>query len=89
VSHPKELGEIEATAYTRGQCFEAGVPFARHEGIVTAPEANHAVGGAIEEAMRCKREGKSETIPFNLCGQGRLDMTAYQKYFGGELKDES
>ena len=54
-----------------------------------APEANHAVKGAIEEAMRCKREGKSETILFNLCGHGHFDMTAYQKYFAGELKDES
>ena len=63
--------------------------FARHEGIVPAPEANHAVKGAIEEAMRCKREGKSETILFNLCGHGHFDMTAYQKYFAGELKDES
>ena len=54
-----------------------------------APEANHAVKGAIEEAMRCKREGKSETILFNLCDHGHFDMTAYQKYFAGELKDES
>ena len=57
--------------------------FARHEGIVPAPEANHAVKGAIEEAMRCKREGKSETILFNLCGHGHFDMTAYQKYCAG------
>jgi tryptophan synthase beta chain len=88
VSHLKELNLLEATAYTQGQCFEAGVLFARSEGIVPAPEANHAVKGAIEEALRCKREGKSETILFNLCGHGHFDMTAYQKYFAGELKDE-
>ena len=63
--------------------------FARAEGIVPAPEANHAVRGAIEEAMRCKREGKSETILFNLCGHGHFDMASYQKYFAGELKDEA
>lgn len=40
-------------------------------------------------ALRCKREGKSETILFNLCGQGHFDMSAYQKYFAGELKDEA
>ena len=89
VSHCKELGLIEATAYTQGQCFEAGVTFARAEGIVPAPEANHAVRGAIEEALRCKREGKSETILFNLCGHGHFDMVAYQKYFAGELKEEA
>ncbi len=88
VSHLKELNLLEATAYTQGQCFEAGVLFARSEGIVPAPEANHAVKGAIEEALRCKREGKSETILFNLCGHGHFDMTAYQKYLAGELKDE-
>jgi tryptophan synthase beta chain len=88
VSHLKELGLIEATAYTQGECFAAGVLFARAEGIVPAPEANHAVKGAIEEALRCKREGRAETILFNLCGHGHFDMSAYQKYFAGELKDE-
>jgi len=89
VSHLKELGLIEATAYTQTECFAAGVQFARSEGIVPAPEANHAVKGAIEEALRCKREGRAETILFNLCGHGHFDMTAYQKYFAGELRDES
>jgi len=81
VSHLKELGLIEASAYTQTECFAAGVQFARSEGIVPAPEANHAVKGAIEEALRCKREGRAETILFNLCGHGHFDMSAYQKYF--------
>ncbi|MCE2860637.1 MAG: pyridoxal-phosphate dependent enzyme, partial [Oxalobacteraceae bacterium] len=89
VSHLKELGLIEATAYHQTECFAAGVLFARHEGIVPAPEANHAVKGAIEEALRCKREGKSEVILFNLCGHGHFDMTAYSSYFAGSLKDEN
>jgi tryptophan synthase beta chain len=89
VSHLKQLGKIEATAYTQNECFAAGVLFARAEGIVPAPEANHAVKGAIEEALRCQREGRSETILFNLCGHGHFDMSAYQKYFAGELTDES
>jgi tryptophan synthase beta chain len=89
VSHLRELGLIEASAYTQTECFAAGVQFARSEGIVPAPEANHAVKGAIEEALRCKREGRSETILFNLCGHGHFDMSAYQKYFAGELRDET
>jgi len=89
VSHCKELGLLEAVAYTQGECFAAGVAFARAEGIVPAPEANHAVKGAIEEALRCKREGRSETILFGLCGHGHFDMASYQKYFAGELKDEA
>ena len=80
---------IEATAYTQTECFAAGVQFARAEGIVPAPEANHAVKGAIEEALRCKREGRAETILFNLCGHGHFDMSAYQAYFEGNLKDET
>ena len=88
VSHLKELGLIEATAYHQRACFEAGVTFARAEGIVPAPEANHAVKGAIEEALRCKREGKSEVILFNLCGHGHFDMQAYSDYFAGKLVDQ-
>jgi tryptophan synthase beta chain len=88
VSHLKELGLIEATAYQQNECFAAGVQFARCEGIVPAPEANHAVKGAIDEALRCKREGRAETILFNLCGHGHFDMSAYTSYFAGGLKDE-
>lgn len=88
VSHVKELGLIEAVSYHQTQCFEAGVVFARAEGIVPAPEANHAVRGAIEEALRCKREGRSEVILFNLCGHGHFDMAAYTDYFAGKLVDQ-
>src|SRR5574343_1511933 len=88
VSHVKELGLIEAVAYHQRACFEAGVTFARAEGIVPAPEANHAVKGAIEEALRCKREGKAEVILFNLCGHGHFDMQAYTDYFSGQLVDQ-
>jgi len=87
VSHIKQLGLIEAVAYQQVACFEAGVTFARAEGILPAPEANHAVKGAIVEALKCKAEGKSRTILFNLCGHGHFDMQAYIDYFGGKLQD--
>ena len=63
VSHLKELGLIEAVAPHQTACFQAGVFFAQHEGIVPAPEANHAVKGAIDEAIRCKEEGVSTRHP--------------------------
>ncbi len=88
VSHVKELGLIDARAYHQTQCFEAGVLFARHEGIVPAPEANHAVKGAIDEAVRCREEGTSRAILFNLCGHGHFDMQAYTDYFSGKLTDQ-
>jgi len=87
VSHVKELGLIEARAVHQTSCFEAGVLFARAEGIVPAPEANHAVRGAIDEAVKCREEGVSRSILFNLCGHGHFDMTAYQDYFAGKLED--
>jgi len=89
VSHIKELGLIEAQAYHQKTCFEAGVEFARCEGIVPAPEANHAVRCAIDEALRCKKEGKKETILFNLSGHGHFDMQAYINYFEGKLVDQN
>ena len=89
VSHLKALGLIEACAPRQTQCFEAGVFFARNEGIVPAPEANHAVKSAIDEAVRCKEEGVSKAILFNLSGHGHFDMQAYQDYLGGKLSDQS
>jgi len=87
VSHLQELGLIRSTAYHQTKVFDAGVQFARAEGIVPAPEANHAVRGAIDEAIRCREEGTSRAILFNLCGHGHFDMQAYIDYFGGKLKD--
>ena len=87
VSHLKELGEIEAVAYQQRGCFDAAVEFARCEGIVPAPETTHAIKAVVEEALRCKREGKAETILFNLSGHGHFDMAAYIDYFSGKLQD--
>ncbi len=89
VSHIKALGLIEARAYKQVEVFDAGVQFARCEGILPAPEANHAVKGAIDEALKCKQEGSARTILFNLCGHGHFDMQAYTDYFAGKLTDRS
>ena len=88
VSHVKELGFVEARNYHQNACFEAGVMFARSEGIVPAPEANHAIRAAIDEALRCKAEGRSETILFSLSGHGHFDMASYTNYLAGKLVDQ-
>ena len=88
VSHLKEIGAIEAQAFGQKECFEAGVNFARSEGIVPAPEATHAVKGAIAAAMECKKNGESKTILFNLCGHGHFDMKAYGDYFENNLAED-
>ena len=88
VSHCQELGLLESRAYAQIEVFAAGVQFARAEGIIPAPEANHAVKAAIDEALRCRTEGKSRVILFNLCGHGHFDMQAYMDYFSGKLTDQ-
>jgi tryptophan synthase beta chain len=88
VSQLVEEGYIKGTAYHQSQCFAAGVQFGRAEGILPAPEANHAVKGAIDAALQAKREGKKKTILFNLCGHGNFDMQAYADFSAGKLKDE-
>lgn len=85
VSQLLKDGLIEASAHDNLEVFEAGIKFARAEGIIPAPEASHGIATAIKEAERCKREGKSETILFNLCGHGHFDMKAYQDYFEGKI----
>ncbi len=87
VSHIQELGLFEPKAFDQLPCFAAGVLFAKAEGIIPAPEANHAVQAVVEEALACKREGVSRTILFNLCGHGHFDMQAYADYFAGKLSD--
>jgi len=87
VSHLLKLGLAEAIAVHQVECFAAGVEFASLEGIMPAPEANHAIAAVIREANRCKEEGVSRAILFNLCGHGHFDMSAYTAYLAGQLKD--
>ena len=87
VSHLKKLGLIDAVAYPQTKVFEAAVLFARSEGLVPAPEPSHAIAAVIDEAVRCREEGRSRTILFNLCGHGLLDLSAYDAYLSGQLKD--
>jgi tryptophan synthase beta chain len=88
LSHITELGYIKPRTYQQLACFEAGLQFARAEGILPAPEANHAVKGAIDEALKCRQEGVSRCILFNLCGHGHFDMQAYRDYMDGKLVDQ-
>ena len=87
VSHLKELGLIEARAIHQRRTFEAGVAFARAEGILPAPEPTHAISVVIDEAMRAREEGTSPVILFNLCGHGHFDLAAYERYLAGTLED--
>ena len=88
LSHLYELGLMRAKAYAQKDCFEAGVIFGKQEGIIPAPEATHAVKGAMEAALECKKNGESKTILFNLCGHGHFDMAAYDDYFNGRLAED-
>ncbi len=78
---------IEARSHNQLECFEAGIKFAKAEAIIPAPEANHGIATAIQEAEKCKEEGVSRTILFNLCGHGNFDMAAYESYFSGKLTE--
>ena len=76
-------------AKPQSECFAAGVPFARTEGIVPAPEPTHALAAAVEEALRCKETGEEKVILTALCGHGHLDMTAYDAYLAGNVVDHA
>lgn len=78
---------IEAVSHTNPEVFEAGVIFARSEGIIPAPEATYGIATVIVEARKCKEEGVSKTILFNLCGHGHFDMKAYEDYFAGKIEE--
>ncbi len=87
VSHVMDLGLIEATAIQQLDAFAAGIQFARAEGIIPAPESNHAIAGAIREALVAKEEGKQKTILFGLSGHGHFDMQSYIAYQAGQLEN--
>jgi tryptophan synthase beta chain len=80
-------GLVEARAYPQNPTFEAGVMFARTEGIVPAPEVTHAIKATIDLALEAKEAGEEKVILFNLCGHGHFDLGAYEAYLAGNLVD--
>lgn len=85
VSQLLKDGFIEAVDIDQIESFDAGVLFAKSEGIIPAPESCHAIAATIKEALRCKEEGIQKTILFNLSGHGLIDMTAYDQFLSGNL----
>jgi tryptophan synthase beta chain len=80
-------GLIEARSVPQNPVFGAALSFARSEGIIPAPEAGHAVWGAMQEALAARETGEGLTIVFNLCGHGHFDLSAYEAYLAGKLQD--
>jgi tryptophan synthase beta chain len=80
-------GFVEAVAYPQNPVFEAGMLFARTEGIIPAPETNHAIRAAIDEAIRCREKKEEKVIVFNFSGHGHFDLGAYDAYLNGKLED--
>ncbi len=87
VSQLHHEGLVDAVAVPQLETFEAGVLFARNEGIIPAPESTHAIAAVIREAKKCAESGEAKTLLFNLSGHGHFDMAAYDRYFSGELKN--
>jgi tryptophan synthase beta chain len=87
ICHLHKLGFVEAVAVPQTKIFEAGVQFARTEGIITGPEPCHDLRVAIDEALKCKKEGKSKTILIAHSGHGHFDLAAYDSYLSGKLTD--
>jgi tryptophan synthase beta chain len=87
LSHVYELGLIEAEARPQTECFEAGVTFARAEGIIPAPEPTHALAATLAEARRCAETGEGKVLLTALCGHGHFDMSAYDRFLAGDLVD--
>ena len=81
-------GYIEPRAVPQTECFDAGVTFARHQGIVPAPETTHAIKVAIDEALKCKQTGEEKTIVVNFSGHGMLDLKGYSRYFDNTLETQ-
>ena len=87
VSQLVSEGIMEAKAVTQLEAYKAGIIVARTEGIIPAPETNHALACVIDEAKKAKEEGKEKVILFNWSGHGLLDLVAYDDYFSGKMKD--
>ena len=87
ICHLYKLGFVEARAEHQLATFQAGITFARTEGIISAPEPNHAIKVVIDEALKCREAGESKTILLAHSGHGHVDMAAYDAYLSGKLED--
>ena len=87
ICHLHKLGLMEARAEHQLATFEAGITFARTEGILSAPEPMHAIKVVIDEAVKCRESGEAKTILLAHSGHGHVDLAAYDAYLSGKLED--
>jgi tryptophan synthase beta chain len=87
ICHLLNLGFVEARAAHQLETFDAGVTFARSEGIISAPETDHAIRATIDEALKCKETGEAKNILLAHSGHGHFDMAAYDAYLAGKLEN--
>jgi tryptophan synthase beta chain len=80
-------GLAEPRSYGQTATFEAGMLAARTEGVIPAPETNHALACVVDEARKAKEEGREKVILFNWSGHGLIDLGSYEKYLAGGLTD--
>ena len=85
----RKLDIVKPMTYKQNDTFSAGIMFARTEGIIPAPETNHAIRAVIDLALEAKRNNEKKTIVFNFSGHGLLDLAGYEKYLNGELSDKN
>jgi tryptophan synthase beta chain len=89
------VSQLLKDGYMRGvdipqlETFEAGLLFARTEGIIPAPESSHAIAATIREAKKCIETGEEKVILFNLSGHGLIDMPSYEQFINGDLMNYS
>ncbi|MBW2297903.1 MAG: pyridoxal-phosphate dependent enzyme, partial [Deltaproteobacteria bacterium] len=87
VSQLLSEGILEAKAVNQLSTYKAGMLLAKTEGVIPAPETNHALACVIDEAKKAKEEGKEKVILFNYSGHGLIDLQAYDKYLSGQLEN--
>lgn len=89
VSAAVKQGFVNAVSYDQTETFEAGATFIKTEGIIPAPESNHAIKAAIDEAIKCRKTGEEKSIIFCLSGHGLLDLSGYSEFLGGSMVPSS
>jgi tryptophan synthase beta chain len=78
---------VKPVAYHQSEVFRAAQLFAQLEGVAPAPETAHAVKAVIDIALEAKKRGEKAVILFNMSGHGLLDLSGYQEYLEGRMKD--
>ena len=78
---------VGAVPHSQIEAYSAGLMFTRAQGIILSPSSMYTVKEVVEQALRCKEEGKDEVILFSITPSVETERSVYDPLLEGTMEN--